>query len=98
MSIKLTKQQQQILVGGVIGLGAFLFCYAKFFWLPISKQTAEIKGKIEALEREIEAAKRQAARLDDLEKQLVSLNEPRCSVFRRVPARASNTSRNSGFP
>jgi len=85
MAIKLTKQQQQYLAAGAVGLGAFVFCYVKFFWLPISHKTAEVIGKIESLARDIEAAQRQAARLPELEKQLVSLNERKIEAEKRLP-------------
>jgi hypothetical protein len=52
MAIKLTKQQQQIVIGGAIGLAAFLFCYVKFFWMPISSKTTEVKAKIESRSEE----------------------------------------------
>ncbi|MFA6004178.1 MAG: type 4a pilus biogenesis protein PilO [Elusimicrobiota bacterium] len=85
INIKLTKQQQQYLAAGVIGGAAVLFCYVKFFWMPISAKTVEVKGKIEALAKDIEAAKRQAARLPELEKQLVSLNERKIDAEKRLP-------------
>jgi len=85
MAIKLTKQQQQVLAAGVLGLGAFVYCYVQFFWLPISTKTAKIKTEIEGLTRDIEAAQRQAARLPDLEKQLVSLNERKIEAEKRLP-------------
>lgn len=85
MTIKLTKQQQQVVAAAVMGVAAFVFCYVKFFWLPISAKTAEVRAKIETLAGEIETAKRQAARLPDLEKQLVLLNERKVEAERRLP-------------
>ncbi|MDD5656333.1 MAG: type 4a pilus biogenesis protein PilO [Elusimicrobia bacterium] len=85
MAIKLTKQQQQIVVAGALGLGAFAFCYIKFFMLPVFGKTAEVNKKIEALAVEIDSAKRQAARLPDLEKQLVLLNERKVEAEKRLP-------------
>jgi len=85
MAIKLTKQQQQALAAGVLGLGAFVYCYVQFFWLPISKKTVKIKTEVETLTRDIQTAQRQAARLPDLEKQLVSLNERKIEAEKRLP-------------
>ena len=85
MAIKLSKQQQQYLAVGVVGLGAFIFCYVKFFWLPISKKIDDVNGKIAGLDRDIQAAQRQAARLPDLEKLLVSLNERKLEADKRLP-------------
>ena len=85
MTIKLTKQQQQILAGGVLGLGAFVYCYIQFFWLPVSRKMAQVGTEIESMSRDIESARHQAARLPDLEKQLVSLNERKIEAEKRLP-------------
>jgi Tfp pilus assembly protein PilO len=44
-----------------------------------------VRAKIEALSRDIETAKRQAARLPDLEKQLIGLNERKIEAEKRLP-------------
>jgi type IV pilus assembly protein PilO len=85
MNIKLTKQQQQVVAAAVLGTGAFVYCYVQFFWLPISQKTAKITAETAALERDIEKAQRQAARLPDLERQLVSLNERKIEAEKRLP-------------
>lgn len=89
MAIKLTKQQKQYLAAGVVGFAAFVFCYVKFFWLPMTKKITDINAKIETLDRDIQAAQRQAARLPDLEKLLVSLNERKIEADKRLPVRKS---------
>ena len=89
MAIKLTKQQQQALAAGAVGLGAFLYCYVQFFWFPVSKKTSALQVQIEGLNRDIQAAKRQAARLDELDKQLVSLNERKIEAEKRLPKNKS---------
>ncbi len=89
MAIKLTKQQQQTLAAGVLGLGAFMYCYIQFFWLPVSTKTSALQTQIAGLDRDIQAAKRQADRLGDLEKQLVSLNERKIEAEKRLPKNKS---------
>jgi type IV pilus assembly protein PilO len=89
MAIKLTKQQQQALAAGVMGLGAFVYCYVQFFWLPVSKKTTELQAQIEGLNRDIQAAQHQAARLDELDKQLVNLNERKIEAEKRLPKNKS---------
>jgi type IV pilus assembly protein PilO len=89
MAIKLTKPQQQALVASALGLGAFAYCYLQFFWLPVSKKTSELQTQIEGLSRDIQAAKNQAARLDELDKQLVSLNESKIEAEKRLPKNKS---------
>jgi type IV pilus assembly protein PilO len=89
MAIKLNKQQQQVLAASVLGLGAFVYCYVQFFWLPVSKKTNELQQQIEGLNRDIQAAQHQAARLDELDKQLVSLNERKIEAEKRLPKNKS---------
>ena len=89
MAIKLTKRQQQRLAAGALGLGVFIYCYLQFFWLPVSKKTRGIQTQIEGLSRDIQAAKNQAARLDELNKQLVRLNERKIEAEKRLPKNKS---------
>jgi type IV pilus assembly protein PilO len=89
MAIKLTKQQQQALVASVLGLSAFVYCYVQFFWLPVSKKTADLQSQIEGLVRDIQTARGQVSRLDELDKQLVSLNEHKIEAEKRLPKNKS---------
>lgn len=85
INIKLTKEQQQYLVAGVLGLGGFGYAYITFFWMPTSAKIKETKDKIEAVEAKIEKATRQAARLPQLEKEIVLLNEQAIEAEKRLP-------------
>ena len=88
-NIKLTKEQQQYLVAGVLFGGAFCYGYVAFFWLPISQKKAETRKKIEEVEAKIEKARRQAARLPRLEAELVDLNQRAEEAERRLPKKKS---------
>jgi len=85
INIKLTKKQQQYLAIGAVLVGALGFTYIKYFWMPISKQIAELQGKIEEVTAKIEKAKVQAARLPRIEAELVLLNQQAADAERRLP-------------
>lgn len=85
MNIKLTKEQQQYLAAGVLGLAGFGYAYITFFWLPIAAKIKDTKAKIEQVEAKIEKATRQAARLPQLEKEIVLLNEQAIEAEKRLP-------------
>lgn len=84
-SIKLTKQQQQLIVAVVLGLGGFGYIYVAFFWMPISASIEENSKKIEEIEGKIDNAKQVAARLPRLEMELKALNDKEAEAERRLP-------------
>ena len=88
-AIKLTKQQQQMIVAAVLGIGGFGYAYIAFFWLPISAKIGETKQKIEQVQAKIEKATQQAARLPRLEKELIQLNEQAIEAEKRLPKKRS---------
>jgi type IV pilus assembly protein PilO len=85
MAIKLTKEQQQYLVAGVIMTGAFSFIYIKFFWLPISKHIAETEAKIADTQAKIDKATQQAARLPRIQAELAQLNQQALEAEESLP-------------
>ncbi len=89
INIKLTKQQQQMLVAGVLGAGAFGYIYIAFFWLPISEKKELVNKKIEETEAKIDKARSKAGRLHQLEAELVRLNEQASEAERRLPKKKS---------
>lgn len=89
INIKLTKQQQQMVAAGVVGLGAFGYIYMAFFWLPISKKKEETVKKIEETEAKIDKARSKAGRLHQLEAELVRLNEQAIEAEKRLPKKKS---------
>ncbi len=84
-SIKLTKQQQQMIVAAVLGLGGFGYIYVAFFWMPISASIEENSKKIDEIEGKINNAKQVAARLPRLEMELKALNDKEAEAERRLP-------------
>ncbi len=85
VNIKLTKQQQQAIVAGVLGLGAFGYIYIAFFWLPISNRIDDTSKSVEQVEAKIDKAKQEAARLPRLQSDLKTLNDEAVEAARRLP-------------
>ncbi len=71
--IKLTKEQQQMLIAAVLTVGAFGFIYYKYFWAPITHRISETRAKLDEDEKKIAVAEATAARLPQLRKQLADL-------------------------
>src|SRR5579885_1091015 len=89
INIKLTKQQQQMIVAGVLGLGAFGYIYVAFFWLPLSQRIDKMGQDVAEIEGKIDKAKQQAARLPRLQQDLKTLNDEAVEAARRLPKEKS---------
>jgi type IV pilus assembly protein PilO len=87
--IKLTKQQQQMIVAGILILGGFGYSYYTFFWAPIARKIEDTKATIEKVEAKINKAKQVSARLPRLEAELVRLNDQAVEAERRLPKKKS---------
>ncbi|MBI4423319.1 MAG: type 4a pilus biogenesis protein PilO [Elusimicrobia bacterium] len=83
--IKLTPKQTQVLVGSVVLVGALGFVYFKYFWQPISERIATAKAGIEEVEGKIGKAKAMAARLPQIQREIVVLNEQAADAEKRLP-------------
>lgn len=83
--IKLTPKQTQILAGGIVLLGAGGFLYYRYFWAPVSERIATAKASIEEVVGKINKAKAQAARLPQIERELVVLYQQAADAERRLP-------------
>ncbi|MBI4676331.1 MAG: type 4a pilus biogenesis protein PilO [Elusimicrobia bacterium] len=82
---KLTKQQQQFLVVGVLAAGALGFVYIKYFWLPTSARIDAARTTIEKLSKDIQTAKNTAARKPKLLEELSMLNQAALEAEKRLP-------------
>lgn len=85
MDIKLTKEQQQMIVAIVLFAGAGGYSYWTYFWVPISEKIKVVKGKIESTDREIASARQTAARLPQLRAQIQELQEKAEAVEKKLP-------------
>jgi len=85
LKIKLTKQQQQILVVLVLFVLGGGFAYIKYFWLPISKTKTELQAKLTEAKKQIEEAKQAQAQLRKIEAALVELEKELTLLTQRLP-------------
>lgn len=85
LSIRLNKQQQQMLAAGLLCAGAFGYIYHSYFWKPRSVRIADARRQIEEVDAGITKAESQAARLPRVEKELELLNQAAADAERRLP-------------
>jgi len=83
--IKLTKAQQQQLAAAVFMAVVFGFIYVKFFWLPLARESAAAKAKIDDMSSKIDKATVQAGRLPHLDVELAALNQQAVEAEKRLP-------------
>ena len=83
--IQLTNGQLGQIAGGIVFAGAFLYGYAFFFWMPVSKIIAANSTKNAVMEKDIAAAKAQKAACPDLEAKLAALKEDKEEVKQMLP-------------
>jgi len=83
--MELNKEQQQMLVGGVIGLAAFGYCYYAFFWAPITEKINATRDEIASIEKDLDTANRKAATLEELVKKIAELNQQMEDAEKRLP-------------
>lgn len=83
--LKLTPKQMQIVAGGLVGLGVGGFLYFKFFWLPVAGRIQTARASVEEVEGKINKAKAQAARLPQIEREIVILQQQATDAERRLP-------------
>lgn len=75
INIKLTPQQQQILVMSILMIGGGGFAYVKYFWLPISVEIKKTREEIDKVDKQIKTAKKNAGKLKQIQEDLDKLNK-----------------------
>lgn len=85
IKLRLTPKQQQMAAGGAVILLVGGFAYFRYLWKPISARITEAGEKIEEVEGRITKAKSQAARLPQIQHELVVLNQQAVDAERRLP-------------
>lgn len=85
LNIRLSPQQQKLLMAGALFLGMGGFAYVKWFWLPVNARITEAKQKIEEVEGKVTKAKGQAARLPRIQQELALLNQQALDAEHRLP-------------
>jgi len=82
---ELTKEQQQMLVAGILCLGAFGFIYYKYLWSPVSLRITKASQKLDVIARDITSAQTQEQRLDKLKETVADLKNQAQAAERRLP-------------
>ena len=85
VNIKLTKEQQQILLVLALFLGGGGFAYFKYFWIPGAKKITELNTALTKVKKEIEEAKQAQAQLSKIEKALKDLEVELLVLTERLP-------------
>lgn len=85
MKMELTKEQQQLVVAAVLGLGAFGYCYYAFFWAPLSEKIASTREEIEKIEKDLATAKKVAGTLESIKSRITELNQQMEEAEKRLP-------------
>ena len=85
MKLELTKEQQQILVAAVLGLGAFGYCYWAFFWSPLTDTINSTTEEIEKIDKDLATAKSVAGTLESIKTEIVRLNQQADEAEKRLP-------------
>ena len=75
MKIKLTKEQQQMIVFAVMFLGGGGFAFFKYFWIPTSAKIAKTQVELDEVNGKIKTAISAQSRMKDIERQLKSLKD-----------------------
>ena len=83
--IALSPKQQQIAAVAAIAIIGFGYAHVRFFWLPVSDRIKKAQEDIQVVEGKIAKAKAQAARLPQLERELVILNQQAADAETRLP-------------
>ena len=83
--LKLTKEQQQLIVAIVLLASAAGYSYWAYFWTPISEKIKIVNQKIEETDRDIQSARATAARLPQLRAQIQDLQEKAEAGEKKLP-------------
>jgi type IV pilus assembly protein PilO len=85
VEIKLTKEQQQLIIASVLMSIAFGYSYVVYFWQPMAKKIQDLGQQIEKSDSDIAEARRQAARLPQLRAQIEQLQAQAEDAEKRLP-------------
>lgn len=84
-NIQLTNEQLGKIAAGLLFSGLFIYLYAFYFWMPVSKTIESNTQASSAMERDIASAKAQKAAYPDLEAKLTRLKKDKEDVKQMLP-------------
>jgi type IV pilus assembly protein PilO len=85
LELKLTKEQQQMIVASVLMSIAFGYSYFTYFWKPTAEKIQKLNQQLEQSDRDIAEARRQAARLPQLRAQIEELQAQAEAAEKKLP-------------
>lgn len=84
-AIKLTKQQQQNLIAGVLIGAALIYVYAKFMFMPAMQQHKEKTAVLEQKSKELQDARNMVAKYPEFLKRASEISSRTEFINRRLP-------------
>jgi Tfp pilus assembly protein PilO len=84
-NLKLTKEQQQFLVGGILGLAAGVYGYWTFALTPLNKEITDLTAKVKEKRDGLDKAKRLKAQWEEYTQRLARVQTGTQYASRRLP-------------
>lgn len=85
LKIKLSPNQQKMLLATFLFIGSLGYLYIAFFWSPISQKEAGLQKQIQDTNSKIETATRQSMMMSHLKLEISQLNKQATEVSRQIP-------------
>jgi len=90
-NLKLTKEQQQYLVVGVLGIAGTVYGYLTFVLAPLNKEIADLQAQVKTKQESLEKARRLKAQWEEYTQRLSRVQTGLQYVTRRLPPEATGS-------
>ncbi len=90
-NLKLTKEQQQYLVGGILGIAAGVYGYWNFLLTPLNKDIVQLQATLKEKQDNLEKARRLKAQWEEYTQRLARVQTGMQYTTRRLPSDAQFT-------
>lgn len=90
-NLKLTKEQQQYLVGAVLGIAASVYGYLTYVLAPLNKEIVDLQTKVKEKQDSLEKARKLKAQWEEYTQRLSRVQTGLQYVSRRLPPDASGS-------
>jgi Tfp pilus assembly protein PilO len=91
-NLKLTKEQQQYLVGGILGLVGGIYGYWSFLLTPLNRDIVTLQAQLKDKQDNLEKARKLKAQWEEYTQRLARVQTGMQFVTRRLPPDAEFTS------
>ena len=89
-NIKLTKEQQQLLVGGILGTVAVIYGYWTFLLTPLNKDITNLEASLKTKQDSLDTARKMKASWEEYTQRLARVQAGMQYVARRLPLASEN--------